>query len=85
MARKKNWFQSGKIESIIQYENGYMHGDHVAFFENGTKSKEWTTKKDVLHGKLTYWNPDGSVEYCSTYVNGESMSYDVSVSYDEID
>ena len=81
------YFPSGKIERVVHYDRGVLHGKMQVFYENGLVKAEGTFKQGVRQGKLiSYFEggekleeshyQDGKMvgELCRYYQNGMRMA-----------
>lgn len=64
-------YDSGKVESLGQMENGQRTGKWVAYTKDGKLSAEIEFLADRLHGRRLEYNAAGQVVLDETWVNGK--------------
>ena len=55
------YYPSGKIECIIDYEFDLKHGSEICFYENGNKKFERKYKEDIPVSGIIRWKSDGKL------------------------
>jgi len=59
----KAYFPSGKIKSLITYQNGKPNGYAKFYYENGNVSEEGIWKENKWVGDYKYYHPNGNPAY----------------------
>lgn len=67
----RTYFESGKLKSIIQYQNGVEHGKWITYFESGNISSEGQFTNGTKSGKWNYYYPSGKLKSRTNYATGE--------------
>ena len=68
----KSMHDNGQIERLIQYKNGKMDGLAAAWYSNGQKSSERTTKDDKVV-TIVVWKRNGEKCSVTNFVNGNGV------------
>jgi len=55
------YYVSGKIECITNYEFDLKHGTEICFYENGNKKFERKYKEDMPASEITRWKNNGDL------------------------
>ena len=55
------FYTSGKIECITDYEFDLKHGEEICFYENGNKKSERKYKEDMPTSEITRWKSNGEL------------------------
>lgn len=58
----KTFYENGKIESKIPYENKLRHGEAVFFWNNGNVKEKRTYVNDKVSGTITNFYEDGKIK-----------------------
>ncbi len=68
---QKAYWENGKLQSELRYENGKLNGECVWYTQNGELMKKAQYQDDVLEGLCTCWHPNGRKASEEHYVNGQ--------------
>jgi antitoxin component YwqK of YwqJK toxin-antitoxin module len=69
---KAEYYESGKIRSETNFEDGKENGLMTVWYENGNKSLETNFKDGIPHGSWARWNEDGQKRGEGFWLNGEA-------------
>jgi len=68
---KKEYWDNGKLQSELNYENGKLNGTSTWYYENGKKEQQAFYKDNKLEGAMSRWYPDGTLESRILYKDGK--------------
>jgi antitoxin component YwqK of YwqJK toxin-antitoxin module len=67
----KRWYENKILMEERYFEEGKKNGKHTAFWEDGKKKFQFSTKNDAYEGEMTEWASDGKLYHVGNYVNGQ--------------
>lgn len=76
---KKVYWDSGKLQSEVQYKEGEMHGPAIWYYENGNIQQELIYNQGNIDGEMKRYYSNGNLESVSYYknglLNGQALTY----------
>jgi len=76
---RKTYYESGELESEVNYRNGYMEGVKINYFKNGHVSERKTYVNDTLNGEIISYHKNGQIHVRARAVDeiliGEALFY----------
>ncbi|MCR5077506.1 MAG: toxin-antitoxin system YwqK family antitoxin [Prevotella sp.] len=66
----RTFYQSGRVESVMQYRNGKADGRAVSFFPSGNVGMKLNYRNGLLDGPSYTYNESGRLEYTTIWRNG---------------
>jgi hypothetical protein len=67
------YYSNGKPKLIMPYHKGKVHGEMIAYNENGSIRSKGTITNDKANGIRTYFYKSGKIERKDYYENGNLM------------
>lgn len=71
-------YQSGRPESLIQWNCGQLHGISTDWYENGAVKEQCGWEHDRPSGTFRQWNEKGQLVRYVDWTTGECMTWDTS-------
>jgi len=68
------YYDNGKIDSVVEFANGKRHGKWVEFYKDGTLILELTWKNGKRHGLHRGWYLNGRIKYETHYEKGHLLN-----------
>ena len=59
--KEMTWFDSGRIESVVNYNKGKSDGSFLRYYESGVTHSEGQFTNDDLSGRWKYYNENGVI------------------------
>lgn len=74
---RRTYFSNGKVCSDHTLVNGDYQGAFFTSYSNGAVFRKGNFRFDELHGKIEYFNPDGTLLKTEEYVNGDRHGHSI--------
>lgn len=68
LARMKNWFRSGRLQSVRHYHRGTLHGVSKVWHQNGHMASRIHFDKGLRAGPFAKWHTNGKLFSSGRYI-----------------
>ncbi len=58
-----SWFENGEIKSIVEWKNGYRHGDYIIYDSIGNLASTGSYRKNKKHGEWINYSTGDTLKY----------------------